>query len=138
MTSHHLLGQTKLPANVAHLVLEQLAQRLDKSKFHIRLQAAHIVVCLDGSRRSALRAHRLDHVRIERALHQEFSTLPRLCGGIFEHVDERVSDDRALLLRITFAGESIQEAVLGPYRDQLDPEVCAHRPFHLFPLVQSQ
>ena len=60
-------GQPEQLADLAHLVLEQLAQRLDQLEPHVRGQPADVVVRLDRRRR-ALERHRLDHVRIERAL----------------------------------------------------------------------
>ena len=43
-----LLGQAELAAERAHLVLEELAQRLDQLELHALGQAADIVVRLDG------------------------------------------------------------------------------------------
>jgi hypothetical protein len=47
------LGQAELAAEHAHLVLEQLAQRLDQLHVHALGQAADIVVRLDRHRRAA-------------------------------------------------------------------------------------
>jgi hypothetical protein len=54
----------------AHLVLEELAQRLDEREAHPLGQPAHVVMALDGGRGPAHR-DRLDDVRVERALRQE-------------------------------------------------------------------
>jgi len=43
----HLGGQAELHADAPHLVLEQLAQRLDEPELHRLGQAAHVVVRLD-------------------------------------------------------------------------------------------
>ena len=48
-----LLGQAELAAERAHLVLEQLAQRLDQLQVHALGQAADVVVRLDRHRRPA-------------------------------------------------------------------------------------
>ncbi len=71
MSADHLLGQSELAADVAHFVLEQLAQRLDELELHPGLQAADVVMRLDRDRRTAARRVRLDHVRVQRSLHQE-------------------------------------------------------------------
>jgi hypothetical protein len=108
----HLLGQAEFAAHVPHLVLEQLPERFDEGELHVLLQAAHVVVRLDRRRRPALRAHRLDHVGVERALHQEGGVLAGLRGRVLEDVDERVADDLPLPLRLVDAGEPVEEAVL--------------------------
>ena len=64
------LGQAELGADPAHLVLEEHAQRLDQLEVHVLGQAADVVVRLD-LRGGAVRLPRLDHVGVERALHQE-------------------------------------------------------------------
>ena len=63
--------QAELAAERAHLVLEQLAQRLDQLHLHARRQAADIVMALDRDRGAAGEGDRFDHVGIERALGQE-------------------------------------------------------------------
>ena len=63
-------GNAEHRAELAHLVLEQLAQRLDELELHPLGQPADVVVALDRRRR-ALEGDRLDDVRIERALRQE-------------------------------------------------------------------
>src|SRR3546814_9194515 len=71
MASDEGVGQAQFAAELAHLVLEELAQRLDQLHVHALGKAADIVVALDGDRGSAGEANALDHVRIERALGQE-------------------------------------------------------------------
>ena len=51
----NVLGQAELAAERAHLVLEQLAQRLDQLHVHALRQAADIVVRLDRHRRAAVK-----------------------------------------------------------------------------------
>ena len=63
------LGQPELGADRAHLVLEQRAQRLDELELEVVGQAADVVVGLD--RRRAGAAAGLDHVGVQRALHEE-------------------------------------------------------------------
>ena len=70
MAADDLGGNAEHPTELAHLVLEQLAQRLDELELHALGQAADVVVALDG-RRGPLERHRLDDVRVERSLRQE-------------------------------------------------------------------
>ena len=116
--------QAELAAERAHLVLEQLAQRLDQLELHALGQAADIVMRLDGGRRAAGRRHALDHVGIERALRQEID-LADLLGLLVEHVDEQLADGLALGLGIGDAGERGEEARAGIDRDQRDVVVAA-------------
>ena len=81
------VGQAELAAELAHLVLEQFAQRLDQLHVHPLGQAADIVVALDRHRRPAGEADAFDHVGIERALRQEVGAAD-LLRFVVEHVDE--------------------------------------------------
>ena len=100
MPADHLLRQAQLAADLAHLVLEQLAQRLEQLERQPLGQPAHVVVGLDRDRRPAPGRERLDHVGIQRALHQEPDVLPDRLRLRLEDVDERVADPAPLLLRI--------------------------------------
>jgi hypothetical protein len=71
MAADEALGQAELAAERPHLVLEQLAQRLDELHVHALGQAADIVVALDRHRGPAGERDALDHVGIERALGEE-------------------------------------------------------------------
>src|SRR5206468_5334480 len=55
------------PAELADLVLEELAQRLDELELHLLRESPHVVVRLNRGRGPAKR-DRLDDVGIERAL----------------------------------------------------------------------
>jgi hypothetical protein len=69
----HLPRQAELDAQAPHLVLEQLAQRFHELQVHPLGQSADVVVRLDDVRLAGARAGGLDHVRIDRALGQEFA-----------------------------------------------------------------
>ena len=71
MAIHHLARQSELDAEAAHLVLEQLAQRLDELQVHLLGQAADVVMGLDDVRLAGARARGLDDVGIDRALREE-------------------------------------------------------------------
>src|SRR3954469_21426964 len=57
-------GQAELAAELAHFVLEQLAQRLDQLHVHALRKTADIVVRLDRHRGAAGEGDALDHVEI--------------------------------------------------------------------------
>src|SRR3546814_15778470 len=91
MAANQTLRQAELAPERAHLVLEQLAQRLDRLHLHARRQAAHVVVRPDGDAGAAGEGDRLDDVGIERALRQEIrpTDLRRL---LLDDVDEGAAD----------------------------------------------
>ena len=70
MPIHHLARQPELNAEPAHLVLEQLAQRLEQLQVHLFGKAADVVVALDHVRFARLRAGRFDHVGVDRPLRE--------------------------------------------------------------------
>ena len=107
MAADERLGQAELAAERAHLVLEQLAQRLDQGELHALGQAADVVVRLDGDAR-ALERDRLDDVGIERALGEKIGPAEPL-GLALEDVDEGAADDLALGLGVVDAGEALEE-----------------------------
>jgi Sodium:sulfate symporter transmembrane region len=104
VTADESVGQAELAAERTHLVLEQFAQRLDQLHVHALRQATDIVVRLDRHRRAAGERHALDHVGIERALHQELGTAELVSVGL-EHVDEQLADGLALRFRIIDADQ---------------------------------
>ena len=131
------LGQAELAAERAHLVLEQLAQRLDQPHPHPLRQAADVVVRLDGDARAAGDGHALDHVRVERALRQEVGAA-ELRLLLLEHLDEEAADGLALPLRVGDAGERAEEQVARVAVDQADVEAVAEGAVHLLRLAGAQ
>jgi hypothetical protein len=101
------------------------------------------VVRLDRRAR-ALEADALDHVRVERPLEQPLDlALVRLghlqLGGLLlEHVDERVPDDLALLLRVLDALEAGKEEVGCVEDGQVHAEVLVEHVVHLRRLVAAE
>ncbi len=71
MAVDHLTRQTQLDAELAHFVLEQLAQRLDELQIHLFGEPTHIVVGLDHVRLARATARGFNHVRIDRALREK-------------------------------------------------------------------
>ena len=119
-----MLGQAQLAAELAHLVLEQFAQRLDQLQFHARRQAADIVVRLDRDRGAAEWADRLDHIGIERALRQELDVAD-LVRLLVEHVDKGGADRLALFLGVGDAGELVEEQPARIAMDQRNVVMAA-------------
>ena len=120
------LGQAELAAELAHLVLEQFAQRLDQLHVHPLGQAADIVVALDRHARPAGEADALDHVRIERALGEEIGAAD-LARLVLEHVDEGLADELALGLGVGDAGEPAEEILARVHVDQRDVVAVAEQ-----------
>src|SRR5688572_19531653 len=85
-----------------------------------------------------MRRHGFDHVRVQRALHEEARVVPHLLGSILEDINERVTDAPALLLRITDSGERREEAVTRIDRDEVDAEVRAEGSLDLIALVKAE
>ena len=85
-------------------------------------------------RRRAVPAARLDHVGVERALHQEARVAER-SRLLLEHADELLADDLALALGLRGTREPPQEAVLGVDRHQRHVEGVPECGHHLVALV---
>src|SRR6218665_2196438 len=67
----HLGRQAQGQAQLAHFVLEQVAQWFQQFQAQLLGQATDVVVALDGDRLFALGAARFDHVGIDGALREE-------------------------------------------------------------------
>src|SRR5262249_20467806 len=94
-----LFWQAKRRADLTHLVLEQVAQRLDQAERQVFGQP-DVVVRLDPSRRrGSVVAGALDDVRIQRALGQEIdpAELARFLG---EDANELPADNAPLFLGV--------------------------------------
>ncbi len=119
------VGQADFRRHLAHLVLEEFAQRLDELHVHLFRQAAHIVVALDHGAWPLVRDG-LDDVRVQRALRQPFDLaafgayVPRLFVKDF---NERMPDDFALAFGVFHAFEQLEKAILRPDKGQVEIEV---------------
>src|SRR5262249_33258677 len=114
MPIEQLVGQTELASKRAHLILEQLAQRLHQLELHHLRQAAHVVMALDGGAR-ALEGYGFDHVGIQRSLRQ-VSGILEFARRLLEDGDELSADDLPLLLRIHHSLELAQKSLPRVYR----------------------
>ena len=129
-------GRPSSRPSALHLVLEQLAQRLDQAEVHALRQAADIVVRLDGDARP-LERDRFDDVRIERALSEKIGAAESL-GLALEDVDEGRPDPLALLLRVGDAGQALEEERPGVNRNQRNIEVASEQLDDLLGLAGAQ
>ena len=123
-------------AHFPHLVLEQLAQRLDHLEPHALGQSADVVVGLDRGR-WPVHGHRLDHVGIERSLREEVRVGNRV-GRALERLDEGVADHHALLLGILDAAQVAQEPLRGVERLERNPQRVAEARLDLLALARAQ
>ena len=82
-------------------------------------------------------AARLDDVGVERALHEE-ARVREVGGRLFEHADERLADDLALLLRVDDVVERAEEAVGRLHVHEVDLELAPERLFDLLGFVEPQ
>src|SRR5262249_17077522 len=100
------LGEPELGAHASHLVLEERPQWLDQLKAHPTWQPTDVVVGLE--RRRSAPAARLDHVRVERSLHEipgPFAAVVcrELLRLLLEYLDELLPDRLALGLGVGHA-----------------------------------
>src|SRR5207253_185924 len=84
---------------------------------------ADVVMAFDHRRRLADDRHRLDHVGIQSPLREIIHATELLRLGL-EHVDERLSDDLPLALRIDDAREPVEKQLRRVHEDdrQLQPQ----------------
>ena len=82
MAVDHVVRQAQCHAELAHFVLDQVAQGFEQFQAQLLGQATHVVVAFDGDGFLALGAAALDHVGVNRALGQErgafMATIARL------------------------------------------------------------
>ena len=106
---HLPVRKTEVPADLAHLVLEQEREGLDQVEVDILGQPSDVMMRFYRRRRPSGRSA-LDHVRIQRPLGQkrEGAVLQAL---LLEYVYEALSYDLPLRLRVADPGEPIQKLV---------------------------
>ena len=121
------VGEAEHLAELPHLVLEEIAQRLDELEAEILGKAADVVVQLDVRALPGVPVSRLDDVGVERALGEEAHFAADGRGALLEHVDEAVTDPRALELGIRDAVEVLEELPGRVDDPQVDVEVVAER-----------
>jgi hypothetical protein len=123
-------------ADAPDFVLEEHAQRLDEHHLHVLGQAADVVVRLD-LRRDAFVAAGLDHVGVQRPLHEVADAAETARLGL-EHADELLADAPPLLLGVVDAREPREEALLRVDVHERHVEVVAERLDDLRRLVLAQ
>mmetsp|Transcript_92860 Transcript_92860/g.268158 ORF Transcript_92860/g.268158 Transcript_92860/m.268158 type:complete len:203 (-) Transcript_92860:953-1561(-) len=95
---HGVVRQAELPAEGAHLVLEQEPQGLDDLHLHAVGEAADVVVRLDDAR-GPLERRGLDDIGVQRALQEQalIQGQLHLRHCLLEALDEESADDLSLL-----------------------------------------
>src|SRR5690606_3463046 len=79
-----------------------------------------------------------DHIRIQRALHEELRVTAGIQCGLFEHADEHFTDAAPLLLGVLDTGESVEELLACIDHDQMRTEVTAERALDALALALTQ
>ena len=135
LTHDHFAGQTEFETDLAHFVLEEVAERLDDFvEIDDGRKPADVVMALDDVRR-ALAA--LDDVGIDGALYQKvhFTDLFR---NTFERADEFFADDLAFLLGIGYPFQLRKEVFAFIRLDEIHAEFALEYGHDLLGLVLAQ
>ena len=112
------MRQAQLKSAGAHLVLEQLAQRLYQSEVQILRKSSHIVV---GFYHLGCLGSALHDVRVNGSLGQEPDSF-QLSGLLLKHAYKFSADNLALLFRVSHSGQLSKETICGVHIYQ----VCIH------------
>ena len=108
LTEHHVVGQPQRQPDVANLVLEQVAQRLDQLEAEVFGKSADVVVGLDLVGVVGVMRGQLDHIGIERSLREEID-VPEPGCLLFEDTDERRPDAPPFLLGVDDPAERVEK-----------------------------
>ena len=122
MTPDQFFWQAEFQSQSAHFVLEQVPQWFDELESQLLRQPAHVVVQFDRGGRAVRCCTAFNHVRIQRALGQEFDLRYPLCF-LSEAIDEGLSDDLAFCLWLGRSRQFGQETVLRLDNVQVGLEV---------------
>ena len=132
-----LVRQAERPADLSDFVFEEARQRLHQFELQVVRQPANIVVALDlGGVASA----RLDHIGIQRALHQELGIACAAYLGcrLLKGANEKLADDAALLFRVAHASQPLKELVAGIGMHKLRAHVAPESLHYLFGFALAQ
>ena len=108
--------------HATHLVFEEQPQGLDHFELHEVGQTAHVVVALDGGRRSSCGTHRLDDVGVNGPLPQPPRAL-HLVRRLVEHLDEHATNGLALGLGIGLSSKRREELISRANASDVEPHV---------------
>jgi hypothetical protein len=118
-------GRPQFQPQRSHLILEQLAQRLEQLEVQRFRQPADVVVGLDRVRLLGLGPGRFDHIRIDGALRQPLHVGQLGCLPL-EHVDEQPADDLALGLGSETPASAARNSALASTCITFTPRFCAN------------
>src|SRR5439155_19643344 len=135
MPPQYVLWDPELSPDVTDLVLDEAPQRLDDLERHDFGQTADVVVRLDPRARLRLARARLDHVGVDRPLHQQ-AYVAHAARLLLEAADELLADDRPLLLGIAHSFEAAKKALRRI--DVHETQTRTERGDDLFGLVRAQ
>jgi hypothetical protein len=126
VTPDKLLWDSEVGSHDANLVLEELTKGLDNLELHVGGETSNVVVGLDGGGGS-LEGKRLNHVGVKSSLEKEVDVSTGLLhdtvGLTLEDLNEEVSNDLTLLLRLLNTLEAGQELSAGVNNGKVDSEV---------------
>ena len=130
---NQLLGDAQLPTHPAHLVLEEVFQRLNGAqKLHVLRLGHHVVVGFDFI---GLALAGFDAVRVDGALGEEAVGASLAANFVPEGLIELGADDLPLFLRVGDALEAAQEMLLAVQADKFHIEEPGEGLLHKVPLV---
>mmetsp|Transcript_38655 Transcript_38655/g.69275 ORF Transcript_38655/g.69275 Transcript_38655/m.69275 type:complete len:594 (-) Transcript_38655:193-1974(-) len=129
----------------AHLVFEQLTQRLDEVKVKVLGETAHVVVALDSVAVllvAARRRHRLDDIWVKRPLHQKLRPVAKILlhlrAKLAKHVDKLGANRLTLGLRVRQALQPPQHALRIVNDGDGEVQVVLERLHHSLRLLVPQ
>ena len=100
MTPHNMCRQTKHFSQSSHFIFEQVAKWFDQFETEIRRQTSNIVMQFNVRRSTRVTVATLDHIRIERPLCKEFHIAVDGFRRLAKNINEAMTDETALFLRI--------------------------------------
>src|SRR5215217_1475542 len=137
MAMHHFRGQSQLKPDFAHLIFKEVTQRFHQLECHLCGQAADVVMGLDQVSLTGGCRGGFNNIRIDRPLSQPdgVGTLHR---HLIEDLNEKPTDDFALLFWINDTFKRAKKAVFGVYPDNPDANMPCKAGHYLITLAQSQ
>src|SRR6516162_3887389 len=144
LTKYDLAGVLELEADLAHLVLKELAKRLQKFEIHHFGKSADVVVAFNERSRVSRDGDTLNHIRVKRALGKIVVAASarircfKFLRRFLENADEFASDRFTLLFRVGYAAQLSQKTLGSIDVLKRNPKIVAEDFLHRFGLARSQ